>query len=86
MIAGAGGDLMLGGTGAMNFEFTNGVTNAASTYNVYNWHAGDTVTLSGYTGTPTITSAGGSTVLGLSDGTKITFVGVASGSALNIQT
>ncbi|MGH7160797.1 MAG: hypothetical protein ACREFS_12050, partial [Acetobacteraceae bacterium] len=63
-----------------------GLTNTASSYDVYNYHAGDTVTLSGYTGAPTISAAGGNTVLGLSDGTKITFVGVSSGSNLNIDT
>jgi Ca2+-binding RTX toxin-like protein len=86
MIAGAGGDMMLGGSGAMNFEFAKGLTSATSTYNVYNYHSGDAVTLSGYSGMPTVSSAGGSTVLGLSDGTQITFVGVTNGSALNIQT
>jgi serralysin len=86
MIAGLGGDLMDGGPGAMNFEFTMGLTNASSTYNVFNYHAGDTVTLSGYSGTPEFASAGGNTVLSLSDGTKVTFVGVASGSDINIQT
>jgi serralysin len=86
MIAGAGGDIMMGGAGSTNFEFAKGLTNSASTYDVYNYHAGDAVTLTGYTGAPTETSAGGNTVLGLSDGTKITFVGVASGSTLNIDT
>ncbi|MDA8050258.1 MAG: calcium-binding protein [Rhodospirillales bacterium] len=86
MIAGAGGDFMLGGSGATNFEFVKGLTSATSIYNVYDYHSGDAVTLSGYSGTPTVTSAGGNTVLGLSDGTQITFVGVSSGSALNIQT
>ncbi len=86
MIAGLGGDLMLGGSGTMNFEFIKGLTSAASTYEVFNFHAGDAVTLSGYSGAPTVTSAGGNLVLGLSDGTRITFVGVAHGSLLNIQT
>ena len=86
MIAGAGGDLMDGGSGLMNFDFSKGLTNAGSTYAVFNYHAGDTVTLSGYSGAPTESSAGGNTVLGLSDGTQITFVGVASASSLNIDT
>ncbi|HUC17678.1 MAG TPA: calcium-binding protein [Acetobacteraceae bacterium] len=86
MIAGLGGDIMLGGSGTANFEFIKGLTSAGSTYDVFNDHAGDVVTLSGYSGAPTETSAGGNTVLSLSDGTRITFVGVAHGSLLNIQT
>ena len=87
MIAGAGGDLMDGGAGAMNFTFVDGMTNAAKTYTVLNYHHGDAVTLSGYGADPfTSSSAGGNTTLSLSDGTKITFQGVASGNDLNIHT
>jgi hypothetical protein len=69
----------------MNFEFVKGMTSSASTYTVLNYHAGDAVTLQGYSGDHT-TSAGGNTTLSLSDGTKITFVGVANASELNIHT
>ncbi len=88
MIAGLGGDLMVGGAGTMNFEFINGLTNPAKSYTVLNYHPGDTVTLQDYGATPitSISSASGNTTLNLSDGTKITFVGVANANNLNIHT
>lgn len=85
LVAGPGTNTLVGGAGANVFDVDKGFAGKGTDLLV-NWHANDLLVLSGYGaatssgGLPAGAHAavvGGSEVLTLSDGTKITFVGVS---------
>jgi Ca2+-binding RTX toxin-like protein len=84
LVAGPGSNTLTGGSGANVFQVNKGFASGGSDF-LMNWNSKDTLLLSGYGagkhgGLPPGTHhsvVGGSEVLTLSDGTKITFVGVS---------
>lgn len=86
LVAGMGSDTFTGGPGANLFVIDKAAV-SGGTYFINNWNSKDTLALFGY-GAPTAAGGlpagatvgvqGGSEVLTLPDGTKITFVGVSS--------
>ncbi|MBV9756452.1 MAG: hypothetical protein JO047_05305 [Alphaproteobacteria bacterium] len=84
LVAGPGSNTLVGGTGANVFEVDKNAAGGGTNFLV-NWNSNDKLVLSGYGagkhgGLPPGTHhsvVGGSEVLTLSDGTKITFVGVS---------
>jgi len=80
-VAGRGQATMFGGAGADSFVFVNGRAGGQVVLGDFNQAAGDRVLLQGYAGGAAAALAGasvggGSTVLSLSDGTRVTFQGV----------
>lgn len=77
LIGGSGSTTMFAGMGADSLAFFNG--SAGGTDLVNGFSNEDQIDLVNYSGaTPTVTSAGGSTTINLSDGTKITLSGFTS--------
>ncbi len=86
--AGRGQATMIGGAGGDTFSFNNGLAGGAVTITDFNQAEGDRLAVVGYAGgaaaaLATAQSAGGSTTLSLTDGTRITLQGVTglTGSA-----
>lgn len=73
---GSGGATVFAGAGFNRFSATDG--HAGGSDLIIGFAPGDQLALTGYSSEASITSAGGSTILTLSDGTQITLVGVAS--------
>ena len=74
---GSGADSLFGGTGANIFAFVAGGASVGGNDTVGNWTAKDTLALLGYTANQiSQATVGGSAVITLSDGTKITIAGV----------
>jgi hypothetical protein len=91
LIGGSGADTFIGGQGIADifagssfnsFEFTNGTAGGAVTVNGYAASNGEIV-LTGYSGYSSEV-VGGNEVIGLSDGTQVTLMGVSSLQNVNI--
>jgi fibronectin-binding autotransporter adhesin len=82
-LGGTGSAYLLGGGGGDVFSFTNGLAGGADTIGDYN-PANDQIDLHGYSGF-TNAVVGGSEVLSLTDGTKITLSGVTSMSGVVVH-
>ncbi len=94
IFAGPGQDVILGGAGAgyvqvgagnatlfagAGMDLVGAVNGAGGSLAVSGFKVGtDRISAQGYAAAPTVTGAGGSTVLGFSDGTRVTLLGVAS--------
>ena len=76
--AGSGSTTMVGGTGKDWFEFTAGHTGGSDL--IRNWSSADQLDFFGYGARPIASQAvnGGSTSMTLTDGTRITFDGIAN--------
>lgn len=74
--AGAGAATMVGGAGNNEFQFTSGV--AGGTDLIENWNSNDHLDLFRYLGNPIVSQvvSGGSTVITLTDNTRITIAGI----------
>jgi Ca2+-binding RTX toxin-like protein len=81
--AGSGNDLLLAGSGSDVFAFINGAAGGNDTIIGFN-PATDVIALHQYTAAPVIAQTAGSTLLSLSDGTRILLQGVANISSASL--
>ncbi|MGI4801057.1 MAG: hypothetical protein ACRYG8_44940, partial [Janthinobacterium lividum] len=92
-VGGAGSDTVQAGTGnaqvyvgggAELIEFTAGTISGGSDV-ISGFRVGtDHLELTGYSASPTLTTASGNSILSLSDGTKVTLVGVTAATTESI--
>ncbi len=76
--ASGGSTTMVGGAGVNDFQFTSGYAGGSDL--IQNWNSNDQLQFFGYGGNPIVSQAvsGGSTLITLTDGTRITISGITN--------